>query len=218
MTRLTAVVFDMDGVLVDSEPLWQEAEIEVFADVGVSLTRDLCRQTMGLRIDEAVAHWFARHPWEGMPQEAVSDRVVARVVELIGERAEPLPGVRAAVAEVRRRGLRCALASSSPRVLIDAVLDRLELGAAFEVVHSAEDEQHGKPHPAIYLTTADRLGVEPTACLAVEDSVNGVISAKAARMTCVAVPEPAARHDPRFGVADVVVDDVCTFSDVLDRF
>jgi HAD superfamily hydrolase (TIGR01509 family) len=201
--RLEAAVFDMDGVLVDSEPLWQDAEIEVFAGVGVALTNELCRQTMGLRIDEAVDHWHRRFGWTWPAPAVVAAEVVRRVSELIAERGEPLPGVDAAVAACRHAGLRLALASSSPRPLIEAVLAKLGLAGTFEVVHSADDEPFGKPHPGIYLTTAARLGVAPTACLAIEDSVNGVIAAKAARMACVAVPLDL--DDPRFGIADLVL-------------
>jgi sugar-phosphatase len=206
---ITAVIFDMDGVLVDSEPLWQEAEIEVFAGVGVELTAERCQETMGLRIDEAVDHWWVRHPWPGPSPIEVAEAIVARVTELIAERAEPLPGVHEAIAAARRVGP-IALASSSPRRLIDAVLARFDLD--FDVVHSAEDEAFGKPHPAIYLTTADRLGVAPTRCLAVEDSVNGVVAAKAARMACVAIPEPSLRGDRRFGVADAVLDSLAALA------
>lgn len=201
--RLEAAVFDMDGVLVDSEPLWQDAEIEVFAGVGVTLTRELCRQTMGLRIDEAVDHWHRRFGWESPAPADVAASVVRRVSELIAERGAPLAGVDVALRRCRAAGLRLALASSSPRPLIDAVLGALGLGDAFEVVHSADDEPYGKPHPGTYLTTAGLLGVAPTACLAIEDSVNGVIAAKAARMTCVAVPVDL--DDPRFGIADAVL-------------
>ena len=200
---LEAAVFDMDGVLVDSEPLWQEAEIEVFATVGVELTAALCAQTMGLRIDEAVDHWHRRWPWDDPPRAEVADRVVAGVAARIAERGEPLAGVDEALDACRRRGLRLALASSSPMPLIEAVLARFGLDGAFEVVVSADAEPYGKPHPGIYLTAADRLGVAPTACVAIEDSLNGVIAAKAARMRAVAIPlDPA---DPRFGVADAVI-------------
>lgn len=200
---LEAAVFDMDGVLVDSEPLWQEAEIEVFGTVGVELSRAMCEETMGLRIDEAVAHWHRRTPWDGPSQPEIADRVVAGVAARIAERGEPLPGVREALDACRRRGLRLALASSSPMPLIGAVLERFDLAGTFEVVVSADGEPYGKPHPGIYLTAADRLAVAPTACVAIEDSLNGVIAAKAARMRAVAIPlDPA---DPRFGVADAVL-------------
>lgn len=199
---LDAVIFDMDGVLIDSEPLWQDAEIEVFATVGLVLDRDLCTQTMGLRLDEAVAHWYLRHPWTTPSQGDIAAAILRRVTELILERGEALPGIEHALGVVTSAGLRVALASSSPRLLIDAVLARLGLTDTFEVVHSAQDEAYGKPHPAIYLTTAERLGVDPARCLAIEDSLNGVIAAKAAGMRCVAIPE---RDDRQFAIADVVL-------------
>jgi len=94
------------------------------------------------------------------------------------------------------------------------VLAALDLGEAFEVVHSAEDEPYGKPHPGIYLTAAERLGVDPVACVAIEDSVAGVVAAKAARMAAVAVPED--RGDPRFGIADAVLDSLADLAGWLD--
>lgn len=90
---LDAAIFDMDGLLVDSEPLWQEAEIEVFADVGLALTRAQFTETKGRRVDEAIAYWFARHPWPGVELAEVERRLVRRVEELIRARAEAKPGV-----------------------------------------------------------------------------------------------------------------------------
>jgi mannitol-1-/sugar-/sorbitol-6-/2-deoxyglucose-6-phosphatase len=212
---IEAVVFDVDGVLIDSEPLWQDAEIEVFGALGVPLTRTMCAETMGLRIDEAVAYWHERFPWSGRPVDDVAGAIVARVVELVGERGEALPGVHAAVAACRERGLATAVASSSPMVLLEAVLRRLDL--AFPVVRSAEVEPFGKPHPGIYLAAAAELGVTPTDCVAVEDSINGIVAAKAARMACVAVPDPSLRGDSRLGIADAVLHDLSGLSGALDR-
>lgn len=210
---LRAAVFDMDGVLVDSEPLWQEAEIEVFGTVGVELTRTMCEETMGLRIDEAVAHWHGRTPWDEPSQPEIADRIVAGVAALIADRGEPLPGVDEALDACRRRGLRLALASSSPMPLIQAVLERFDLRRTFEVVVSADAEPYGKPHPGIYLTAAGGLDVAPTVCVAIEDSLNGVIAAKAARMRAVAIPADPA--DPRFGVADAVITSLAELDGVL---
>ena len=117
-----------------------------------------------------------------------------------------MPGALQAVESMRRRTGRLALASSSPMMLIDAVLDTLGVRGAFDVVHSAESEAYGKPHPAVFLSAARRLDVPPTECVALEDSLAGVLSARAARMACIAVPEAAQRHDPRFSIADRVLD------------
>ncbi len=115
-----------------------------------------------------------------------------------------MPGVTAAIALFERCGLRLAIASSSPRRLIDAVCDRLGLDG-IEVRCSAMDEARGKPAPDVYLAAARRLGVAAAQCLAVEDSLNGLASARAAGMTCVAVPDPLLAADPRYGAADLVL-------------
>ena len=203
---IRAVIFDMDGVLIDSEPFWQESEIEVFGRAGLSLTREMCLQTMGLRVDEVVEYWRRRHTFDGAPAGALEDAIICGVVERILSKGEAKGGAAHALGFFRARGLRVALASSSAYRLIGAVTERLGLAGEFEVVYSAEEEEYGKPHPGVYLTTARRLGVAPTECLAVEDSFNGVLAAKAARMKCVAVPEPAQRRDQRFVIADAMLD------------
>lgn len=214
---MQAVIFDLDGLLIDSEPLWQQAEMELFTEVGIQLTPELCRLTTGLRVDEVVRHWFSRHPWRGMSQEDLVDRLLTRVEALILERGRPLPGALQAPAVVRERGLRVALASSSPLRIIRAALRKLQLTDAFEVVVSAESLAWGKPHPGVYLETAEALGILPTACVAVEDSLNGLIAAKAARMRAIAVPEPPHRQDPRLALADVTLVSLVELGPALDR-
>lgn len=196
---IRAAIFDMDGLLIDSEPFWREVEVEVFRDVGVPLTEAMCHQTTGLRIDDVVAHWQRRHPWQQPAASVVQERIVARMVETIAARGVAKRGVGHALDWAAGSGLQLALASASPMRIIRAVLDRLGLAERFHVVRSAEDEPWGKPHPAIFLTTAAALDVRPEECLVFEDSLNGVIAAKAARMRCVCVPET---RDPRFVLAD----------------
>lgn len=191
----------MDGLLINSEPLWRQAEKIAFAEVGVRLSERDCLETTGLRADEVVAYWFGRRPWSGPSLCEVEARLVALVVEKIGE-GELKAGAREALAFVARQGVRVALASSSAYAIINTVLDRFELREAFEVVYSAQEEPYGKPHPGVYLTAARKLGMAPPACVALEDSLAGVIAAKAARMKCIAVPEA---KDSRFVLADVVL-------------
>ena len=189
---MNAVLFDMDGLLIDSEPLWVRAEIEVFGAAGLVLTPDDCAQTKGLRTDDVVAHWgFGA---------AVEAALIDRVAALMAAEGVALPGVAQALAQAK--GFPLALASSSPMRVITAALARLGLTDAFDVVQSAEKEPLGKPHPGVFLVTAARLGVSPLRCVVLEDSLNGVIAAKAARMTCIAVPPPEHRDDPRFSIAD----------------
>ncbi len=127
-----------------------------------------------------------------------------------------MPGVTAAIALFERCGLRLAIASSSPRRLIDAVCDRLGLGG-IDVRCSAMDEAHGKPAPDVYLTAARRLGVAPAQCLAVEDSLNGLASARAAGMICVAVPDPLLAADPRYSAANLVLRSLTDLDDAALR-
>lgn len=210
---ISAVIFDMDGVLIDSEPFWQESEMEVFGRLGLALTREMCMQTMGLRVDEVVEYWRRRHTFEGAPAGALEDAIVGGVVERILAKGEAKDGTAHALGFFRAKGLRVALASSSAYRLIRAVAERLGLAGEFEVVYSAEEEEYGKPHPGVYLSTARRLGVTPAECVAIEDSFNGVLAAKAARMKCVAVPEPLQRRDPRFSIADAVLDSLAELNE-----
>jgi sugar-phosphatase len=214
---LRAVFFDMDGLLIDSEPLWHEAEIHGFGLAGLRLTAEQCLETTGLRVDEVVRFRWAERPWETPSQEVVTAAIVERLVALVREKGVLKRGVPEALELARRSGLRMALASSSPYVIIDAVLDTFGLRSAFEVIHSAEEEARGKPEPDVYLTAARKLGVDPAASVALEDSPNGVLAAKAAGMKCIAVPEPVHRHDPRLARADAVIDGLGDFDAELLR-
>ena len=212
---IKAVIFDMDGVVIDSEPFWQEAQKEVFKKVDVEITDAMCRQTMGLRIDEVVAHWHRRFPWKGSSLKEIEDQVIQGVIDRVGDRGELLAGVHTAIRFFRNKGLRIALASSSAFRLIHAVLGQFGIHDEFEVIHSAENETHGKPHPAIYLSTAKLLDVEPTACLAIEDSFNGLIAAKAARMRTICIPEKSAWDQTKFDIAEVKLKSLAELSDVI---
>lgn len=216
-SRRTAVIFDMDGVLIDSEPLWRRAEIEVFGAVGIALTEADCMRTTGLRIDEVVAFWQRQRTWAGPTAVAVAQGIVTRVVELVQQQGEPLPGAFPALDFFAARGLPLGLASSSPRRLIDAVLARLGIGPRFAAVHSAEGEALGKPDPAVYLHAAEQLGHHPARCVAIEDSIPGVLAAKAAGMGCIAVPAPEHRSDPRLAAADVVLGSLLELDDAVWR-
>ncbi len=210
-----AAIFDMDGLLVDSEPLWHEAEIAVLGTLGVPLESAGCRQTKGMFVNEVTRYWFERYPWPGPSTDQVAREVVDAVIELVVSRGRLLPGVETALDLCRRRSLSVAIASSSEYRLIEAVLGHFGLVSEFPVVHSAEEEQFGKPHPAVFLTTAQRLGVAASSCVVWEDSPAGVLAAKAAQMSCVAVPEAAERDRPEILLADVVLDSLVQADDQM---
>ncbi|NMA26247.1 MAG: hexitol phosphatase HxpB [Burkholderiales bacterium] len=217
LTPLQACIFDMDGVLLDSEPFWRQAEMEVFATVGLHLTEEDCMQTMGVRIDEVVALRHLQKPWSSPSCSEVADRIVERVAELIQTRGRPLEGVGEALEFLQEKGLSLALASSSSSRLIRTALETLELTSAFPVWHSAEYEEFGKPHPAVFLATARKLGVAPASCLVIEDSLNGVVAAFAAGMPALAVPEPAVAQDPRFALAQAVLGSLRELPEAWER-
>lgn len=196
----------MDGLLIDTEPIWRQAEIEVFNSVGLHLTEEQCLETMGVRVAEVVAIWYHRHPWEGPSIQEITDRIESAVVSHVMAEGEAKPGVYSALATVRAAGLPIAIASSSSIRLIQAVVQRLKIGQYIDVASSGDAEPEGKPHPGVYLTTARKLGVAPETCLALEDSPNGVLSAKAAGMTCIAIPDPHLAGDPRMSIADLHLD------------
>jgi beta-phosphoglucomutase-like phosphatase (HAD superfamily) len=200
-----AAIFDMDGLLVDSEPLWHAAEVEVLGGLGVPIAAGDPRRTKGIFVREVTRYWHDRHPWKGPTPDEVATRIVDRVIDLVGESGVLQPGVDEAISLCRRHGLPLAVASSSEHRLITFVLERFALAGQFTFAHSAEEEPYGKPHPAVFLTTAQRLGVAADRCLVWEDAPAGVLAAKAARMTCVAVPAPDERGNPAFAIADVVL-------------
>lgn len=215
LKNFDAVIFDMDGVLTDSEPLWKIAMEEVFRSVGCSLTRSDFQKTVGLRIDEVCEYWYKQGAWTGTTPKDVEDKIMSRMVELIHENGQPLPGVLETTAYLQEQGIKIGLATSSYTVLINAVLETLGIGDRFDEVHSAEDEQYGKPHPAVYITVAKRFEIDPTRCLVIEDSLNGVISGRAAKMKVVCIPEKTHHPEPKLTVADYLFDDMLLFLDAI---
>ena len=207
----TVIAFDMDGVLIDSEPLWKIAMEEVFKSVGCSLTRKDFQKTVGLRLDEVIQYWYEHTGWENATPKEVEEAIVRRMIELLNENGTPLTGVIKTLEFLKLKGKKIGLATSSYAVLIDTVLKALSIRQYFDFTHSAENESHGKPHPAVYLTVADQLQIQPKKCLVIEDSLNGIISGKAARMTVVCIPEKSHSPEPKLSLADYHFDDMLLF-------
>lgn len=181
-----AVIFDMDGVLVDSEGLWQQAEKEVFSSLGVLMSTKGCELTKTMTTAEVAQYWYAQSPWEGTSLEEVEERVVQRVIELIGTQNCAIPGVRAFIQELKFKGIKVGLATNSPYKVIPKVLEKLHLSQLFDAISSSEFQLQGKPHPAVYLKAAEMLQEKTEDCLAIEDSNSGIEAAKKAGITVVA--------------------------------
>lgn len=201
--QIVAAIFDMDGLLIDSEPLWDRAELDVMASLGVDISRrGELPDTLGLRIDMVVELWFAHQPWNGPSREEVTARVISRAISLVEEKRPLLPGAREAIALCKAQGLKVGLASASPLHMLEKVLEMFDLRDSFDALASAEKLPYSKPHPQVYMDCAAKMGVDPLACVALEDSVNGMVASKAARMRSIVVPAEEGQHDPRFALAN----------------
>ncbi|MBV9309356.1 MAG: HAD family phosphatase [Solirubrobacterales bacterium] len=183
---LDAIIFDLDGVLIDSEGVWNAARREVATSHGGHWPDDAQRAMMGMSSTEWSTYMTEDLGVQLSPQR-VSETVVERLVELYREHLPLLPGAREAVTELARKWP-LALASSANRSIIDLVLELAELEPCFSATLSSEEVPRGKPAPDVYLEAARRLGVPPNDCAAVEDSSNGLRSAAAAEMLVIALP------------------------------
>jgi HAD superfamily hydrolase (TIGR01509 family) len=208
---MKTIIFDMDGILIDSEPLWKIAEIEAFAKVGLNTTETDFEESVGLRIDEVVKLWHAKVKWTNKTVKEVEDDIVNILIREIKSQGKELLGVTDLLKKLKFKGFKIGLATSSYQRIIDAVLEKLNIGEYFDICHSAEHEIHGKPHPSVFITTAKKLGVSPIDCLVFEDSLNGVIAAKAARMKVIAVPEHCNTFNPKLILADKIIDSLANF-------
>lgn len=198
------VLFDLDGLLIDSEPIWEAAKSEVFGPLGLHLTKKMQAETRGLRQRDMVAHWFKRASIQADPAD-VEQQIVTAVCRRLRD-VVVMPGAEHAVAACARASRSMAVVSSSPVSVIRQALASTGLDQFFDAVFSAEDDGHGKPHPSAYLRAAAALGASPDECVVLEDSFNGVLPGAAAQMTVIAVPAAADRGDPRFAIATLVLD------------
>ncbi len=203
---MKAALFDMDGLLLDTEPIWGDVMNATAQAQGVVVPMDRIRETAGLRILEVCHYWQRNFSWpQGLSPQKLSDTIVDGVITHSKEKAAVLPGVPALLHSLKDKGWKIGLASSSPLRMIEALLSFFNIGSFFEAVVSADTAALGKPHPEVYLQCAGRLGVGAHQCVVLEDTVNGCIAAKAARMKVLAVPHYEWAHDPRFAIADKVV-------------
>jgi len=192
----------MDGLIIDSEPYWRKSMIKVLATVGLHLTDEQCAMTTGLRFDHVLEYWFEKYPWPGKSIIEVHEEVLSEMEHAILYEAHILPGVYESIDLFKAKGYKLAIASSSAMRLIKACVQRLNGEKTFDTIISAEHEEYGKPHPAVFLTAAKDLRVNPLDCLVLEDSMMGLIAAKAARMQCVFVPAPENYNNPKNAIAD----------------
>ena len=203
----------MDGLLIDSEPYWQQAGMETLREFNVTLEPIQYHHTTGLRTPEWLDYWFGYFGIDKTLIPAAASALHENVFEKIRDFAEPMPGVRQVLDLFKAHQFRIGLATSSPLELANIVTDKLEIGDYFDAVTSAGDLPFGKPHPQVYMNCAAELGAAPLECLAFEDSFNGLIAAKAARMKCVAIPVADQYSLPKWGAADLKLGSLLDFTD-----
>lgn len=193
MAPIQALIFDMDGVLIDSEPLHLKAYQETLKDFGITFTEQDNRPFLG-RVDlELAEHLVSRHQ---LPINALQlvDNKEENLARLFSSQLVPMPGVIEVLEHAQRLSIACAVASSATLPTIELITQRLSISRYFQTLTSGDEVPHGKPAPDVYLLAATRIGVLPINCLVIEDSFNGVLAAKAAGMKCIAIPCPTTRH------------------------
>ncbi len=200
--RIDTVIFDMDGLLLDTEPLWSECMLRVANRNNIIITPAQFKETTGLRIYEVTDHWAIHYPWNGKSAKLVADEILDEIIAASKQHATVLPGVESTLQLLRANNYKIGLASSSPKRMIDELIEHFDLLHYFDVVTSADVVELGKPHPAVFLHCANTLGSHPGKCLVLEDSVNGMIAGKAARMKVIVVPDDHHFDDTRFSLAD----------------
>ena len=182
---IKAVIFDMDGVIVDSEPFWQQAEEEVFTALGVKVTDKLRKQTQWMTTAEVAHFWYNQQPWQGVSLKQTEERVVDRVIELIQSHDCLMPGVQHTVKTLKAMGMKIGLATNSPYRIIPEVLRKAKLASSFDAICSAEFEVQGKPQPDVYLSALSKLEVTAAQARAIEDSNSGIKAARRAGMNVI---------------------------------
>jgi len=209
---ITAAIFDMDGLLFDSEPLWQEAEYQVFSRLGVKVIPELSAITAAMTTKEVTEFWYQQHPWQGDSLASVEQAVIDQVELLIKQKGEAKSGVKEILNFCKEQGLKIGLATNSPYQLIPVILDALEVRHYFDVITSSDQVEKGKPAPDVYLKTAQRLNVEPKQCMVFEDSPSGLAAGVAADMKVIVVPQKEHYDNPKFELSQFKLTSLLDFT------
>ncbi len=202
---MKAVIFDMDGLLIDSEPFWQSAEREVFGSLGIEVTEVHSSVTSRMTTREVTEYWFRLKPWEAISILDIEMKVIKRVGEHIGLHGKIMPGVMETLVYFKKAGYKIGLATNAPAILIPKVLKKLNIESYFDAVLSAESVAKGKPAPDIYVQMASDLSIDAARCIVFEDSKSGMAAAIAAGMTVVAVPARKQYDDVEFDAAHLKI-------------
>lgn len=211
---LNTVIFDMDGLLIDSEPLWNEAANEVLQQYKIQLTDDQHLANTGLRTKDCVENWFNHLNFNSEKLISIENDIFDRVIKKINEKGSILPGVHHIINFFYEREFKIGVASSSPLRIIEPVLEICGIKPYIQAITSAEHLPYGKPHPMVYLNCAQALGSNPVQCICFEDSFYGLLSAKSARMKCVVVPNHQQQKNEKWIIADLKLSSLQNFGEL----
>jgi HAD superfamily hydrolase (TIGR01509 family) len=207
----SAVIFDIDGLLINSEPLWNKAATEIFRQYGIQLSEEQYAITTGLRSKEFVAHWLLLHKVPASEFDRAEQKIITLALDMIDKEATLMPGVQNVFEFFIKKEFKMGLATSSPIELIEWVKDKLGIRSYIHASCSAQQLPFAKPHPQVYLDCAAAMHTNPLACICFEDSFYGMIAAKAARMTCVVVPSAEHLKLEHWGAADLKLSSLQNF-------
>ena len=201
---INAVIFDMDGVMIDSEPLWEKTERILLARRSIDYSPDYRDKIVGLNQRDSGRLLVDTFDLDETVEDIINERI-SILTSIYEEELELIPALVPLLEQLAREGYRLAVASSSPLRVVTFVLDMFSLHDHFLAVVSGDSVGNGKPHPDIYMHTAETLGVKPAECVAIEDSINGLRSAKCAGMYCIAIPDRRLTPE-QFRSADIILD------------
>lgn len=201
MAMIDTVIFDMDGVLLDSEKLWRQSEQELLTNLGVPYSLSQANQLKGQVIEQIVQHWYNKYPWQGPSVMDVSQEICNRVMELISQQSTPNKGLLTTLEFLKQNNIKIGLASNSHTDIIQCVVKTLKIEHYFSQIVSAYQVQRPKPFGDVYIHCAHLLNSTADNCLVIEDSYTGATSAKNADMKVVIMPDPLEFDDPKFDFA-----------------
>ena len=207
---IKAVIFDLDGVMVESEDAHIEAEKQTFLKFGLRISSEELHNYTGTTAKVMFTDLIAKYKLMTTFEE-INRQKEKLLLKFLRQDAEPTKGVLDLVKKLKKKGVQLAIASSSPKKLVDYVLDKLAVRGFFHVVLTAENVEHSKPNPEIFLKAAEKLGVKPSQCLVVEDAKLGVAAAKQAGMKCIGYRNPHSGNQD-LSEADIVIDDFTKIS------
>jgi mannitol-1-/sugar-/sorbitol-6-/2-deoxyglucose-6-phosphatase len=212
---IEAVIFDMDGLLIDSETLWQSAQVTALKTVGIEPKKGDFQHVLGLGLHGTVEWWYHRQPWRGPSRRDIERLIEDEFLKLFKRKGRLRPGAKEVLEFFDEQGLPMAIASSTALEIVNMITETLGIKVYFKVICSGVHEPYHKPHPGIFITAARQLNADPRHCLVFEDAPSGVLAAKAAMMKCVAVPEPENKDNKFIRSADVVLGSLEEFDEAM---